>query len=80
MLDSLILSASALPVLGRTEDSLTEEASLFRLEGTVINGLGILHFTTTPGADGLWIRDSDADVIEAIGLAFEAENLVQVSF
>src|SRR5207244_264739 len=37
--DPLVLAAVALPVLGRTEDALVEEAVLLRLQGSVVDGL-----------------------------------------
>lgn len=55
--DSLILSAEALPVLCRAEDSLTEEAVSFCLEGAVVDRF--LGFFTTP-CDQLLIISGDA--------------------
>ena len=48
VLDALVLSAGALPVAGRTEDALAEEAALFRLERAVVDRLGILDFALAP--------------------------------
>ena len=39
--DALVLAAVALPVLGRTEDALAEEAVLLRLERAVVDRLGL---------------------------------------
>src|SRR4029453_14875209 len=39
--DPLVLPAVALPVLGRTEDALAEEAVLLGLERSVVDGLGL---------------------------------------
>ena len=64
VLDALVLSAGALPVLGRTEDALAEEAALFRLEGAIIDRLGVLDFAFAPGTDGVRGRDGDADLVE----------------
>ena len=44
MLDALVFSAGAFPVPGRTENTLAEEAALFRLEGAVIDRFRILDF------------------------------------
>ena len=44
VLDALVFSASTLPVLGRTEDSLTEKAALFRFECAVVDRFGVFHF------------------------------------
>ena len=80
VLDSLVFSAGALPVLGRTENSLTEETAFLWLEGPVVNRFRILHFATTPRADRVGIGDRNADVIEAVGLALKAEDFVQMGF
>ena len=44
--DTLVLAAVALPVLRRTEDLLTEESVLLRLERAVVYGLGLFDFAT----------------------------------
>ena len=43
--DALILTAGALIVFCRTEDSLAEQAIALRLVGTVVDGLGLGHLT-----------------------------------
>ena len=40
---ALVLAAVALPVTGWTEDLLAEQAILLRLEGAVVDRLGLLH-------------------------------------
>ena len=54
--DALVLAAVALPVPGGTEDLLAEEPVLLRLQGAVVDGLGLLHLTVRPLADvvGRW--------------------------
>jgi hypothetical protein len=64
VLDPLVFAAGALPVLGRTEDALAEEAALFRLEGAVVDRLGVLDFALAPGPDGVRRGDGDADLVE----------------
>ncbi len=49
--DTLVLTAVALPVLGRTEDLLAEESVLLRTERAVVDGLGLLDLTVRPGAN-----------------------------
>ena len=49
--DALVLAAVALPVLGRTEDLLAEQAVLLGLERAVVDGLGLLDLTVGPRAD-----------------------------
>jgi len=44
MLDALVFSAGAFPVLDRAENAFAEQAAFFRLERAVIDGLGIFDF------------------------------------
>ena len=46
VLDTLVFSASTLPVTGRSEDSLTEETAFFWFESTVVDGFRIQHLAT----------------------------------
>ena len=68
MLDALILTARALPILDGTEDALAEQATFFGLERAVVDGLGILDLTLGPGAHDLRAGDGDADVINQVDL------------
>ena len=43
--DALVLTAGALIVFRRTEDSLAEQAVTLRLVGAVVDGLGLGHLT-----------------------------------
>ena len=51
VLDALVLSAGTLPVLGRTEDTLTEKATLLGLERPVVDRLRVLDLAAAPGTD-----------------------------
>src|SRR5207245_7495997 len=44
----LVLAAVALPVFHRSEDPLAEQPVALRLEGAVVDGLGLGHFTPRP--------------------------------
>ena len=46
--DSLVLSAVAFEVFGRTEGAFAEEAILLRLQCPVVDGLGLGHFSVGP--------------------------------
>ena len=46
--DTLVLTASALPVAGRAEDLLAEQAVTLWLQGAVVNGFRLLHFAERP--------------------------------
>src|SRR5204862_2664846 len=49
--DALVLAAVALPVLGRPEDLLAEQAVLLGLERAVVDRLRLLHLAVRPHAD-----------------------------
>ena len=51
VLQALVLAAQALVVLDRAEDLGAEQAVAFRLEGAVVDGLGLLHLAERPRAD-----------------------------
>ena len=74
MLDALILSAGAFPVLDRTENALAEQAAFFRLERAVIDRLGVFDFPFGPGTDGFRRGDRNRDVLDLIDLV-QAEQL-----
>ena len=48
VLDALVLTARTFPVLDRTKNTLTEQATLFGLEGAVVDGFRVLDFTLRP--------------------------------
>ena len=79
VLDALVLAAGAFPIPGGTENALAEETTFFRLEGPVIDRLGILYLAMAPLADGIRGGDGNRDLVEADG-AFLAENFANVRF
>ena len=64
--DPLVLAAVALPVLGRTEDALVEEAVLLRLERPVVDRLGLGDLALRPLPDLVRAGERDADRAEVI--------------
>src|SRR5262249_8890983 len=64
--DALVLAAVALPVLGRTEDTLAEQAVALGLERAVIDRLRLGDLARRPVADLLRRREPDADRVEII--------------
>src|SRR5207249_535811 len=64
--DALVLAAVALPVPGRPEDPLVEQAVLLRLEGPVVDGLGLLDLAVGPRADLVAGGESDAKLVEVV--------------
>src|SRR5215213_633672 len=64
--DALVLPAVALPVPSRTEDALAEEPVALRLQGPVVDGLGLRDLARGPVADLLAGRKPDPDGIEVI--------------
>src|SRR6202020_3240667 len=66
--DALVLAAVALPVLGRTEDALTEEAVLLWLQRAVVDRLWLCDLTGTPRTDLLRGGEADFDCVEIIDI------------
>src|SRR5262249_31451721 len=64
----LVLAAVALPVLRRTEDALVEQTILFRLEGPVVDGLGLGDLALRPLANLVRAGERDADRVEVVDL------------
>src|SRR4051794_35967785 len=73
--DALVLAAVALPVLGRTEDALAEEAVLLGLQGSVVDGLRLCDFTGGPGSDLLRRSEADRDGVEIVDVDHAARPL-----
>src|SRR6187399_687449 len=72
--DTLVLTAGALPVPGRTEDLLAEEPVLFRLQGAVVDRLGLLDLAVRPLADVVSSGQTDAQFVEVV----DVEHFVYV--
>src|SRR5438552_3035300 len=66
VLHPLVLAAQALVILDRPEDAGAEQPVPLRLEGAVVDRLGLLDLAIGPGADALRAGDRDADLIEAL--------------
>ena len=73
--DALVLAAVALPVLGRTEDLLAEQAVLLRLERAVVDRLGLLDLAVRPRAD--LVRGGERD--RELGGVVDVEHWCLVS-
>ena len=74
----LVLTAGALPVLGRTEDLLAEEAILLGLERAVVDGLGLLDLTVGPHADAVRGREPNFQVGEIVDVEHDCPLSVLV--
>ncbi len=74
---ALVLAAQALVILHRAEDLGAEQAIALRLEGAVVDGLGLLHFAVRPGTDFLRGSQSDLDGIELFFLRNLLEQIEQ---
>src|SRR5216110_3940192 len=68
MLQALVLAAQALVVLDRPEDLGAEQAVPLRLEGAIVDGLGLLHLAVGPRADLLGRCEPDLDRVELLVL------------
>src|SRR5690606_17780763 len=64
MLQALVLAAKTLVILGGTKDLCAEQAVTLRLEGAVVDRLGLAHLAEGPRADLFRRGDADADRIE----------------
>jgi hypothetical protein len=64
MLHALVFAAQALPVGYGAEDAGAEQAVPLRLEGAVVDGLGLGHFAMGPAPDFFRRGQADADGIE----------------
>src|SRR5438067_1872207 len=64
--DALVLAAVALPVLRGTEDALTEETVLLRLERPVVNGFRLGDLAGRPTPNLLRGSEPDADRVEIV--------------
>ena len=64
--DALVLAAVALPVLGRTEDALAEQAVLLGLQRAVVDRLGLGDLARRPVVDLLGRGQADLDRIELV--------------
>ena len=64
--NALVLAAVALPVFGRAEDLLAEQAVAFRLERAIVNRLRLLDFPKGPSADLLGRCQPDAHGVEVV--------------
>jgi hypothetical protein len=68
VLHALVLAAQALVVLHGAEDARAEQPVTLRLEGAVVDRLGLLDLAIGPRADTLRRGDADLDLVEGFGL------------
>ena len=62
----LVLAAVALPVPGRAEDLLAEEAVLLRTQRAVVDRLGLLHLAVRPDPDLVGGGQPDLELVEHV--------------
>ncbi len=75
VLQALVLTAQALVIFDRPEDTGTEQTITFRLESPVVDGFRLFHFTERPGADHIRGGQTDFDTIKFFGLALGFQKL-----
>ena len=66
MTDTLVLSAVALEVLGRTEDALAEEPAVLRLQCSIVDRLWLGYLTVRPAPDRLGRCKADPNGVEVV--------------
>src|ERR687895_633882 len=64
VLHALIFAAIALPIFRGAENLGAEKPIAFRLEGPIVDGLGLFDFAMRPFADFRRRRNADADPVE----------------
>ena len=64
--DALVLTAVALPVLGRSKNALAVQAVTLRLQGAVVDGFGLFDLAVAPSADLLRGGKADFNGIENV--------------
>src|SRR3954466_10369284 len=75
VLHALVLAAQALVILDRPEDARAEQAVTLRLEGPVVDGLGLFDLAVRPGQNLLRARDRNPDLIEDLRRGLRAEQI-----
>ena len=76
--DALVFTASTFPVTGWSENALTEETAFFWLEGPVVNGFRIFHFTFRPTPDDFRGCYGDGNLIEGFWTFVHAKDFAKV--
>ncbi len=76
--DALVLAAVALPVPGGAEDLLAEEPVLFRLEGAVVDRLGLLDLAVAPLTDVVSGGQADPELVEEVDVEHYASIPLRV--
>ena len=79
VLHALVLAAVALVVLDRTEDLRAKEAVPLRLEGSIVDGLGLLHLAEGPFPDFVRRRQADSKRIEGQRVLGLLEEVVEIA-
>ena len=74
ILDALVLTAKALIVLYRAEDTSTEKALTLRLERPVVDGFRLLDLTGRPGPDLFRAGNRNLDRLKARGWGVLVED------
>ena len=69
VLEALVLAAQALVVFYRAKNFGAEQTVTFRLEGTVVDGLGLFDFTVRPGMDQVGRGQADANGVKVVIVA-----------
>ncbi len=78
--DPLVLAAVALPVPGRAEDLLAEQAVLLRTQRAVVDRLGLLHLAVRPDADLVGGGQPDLELVEHVHIEHRVPASCRVSF
>ena len=64
--DALVFATSTFPVAGGAENTLAEEAVLFGLQGSVVDGLRLFNLALGPATNVVGGGESDAELVEEV--------------
>src|SRR5580658_2510120 len=78
VLHSLVLAAQAFVILHRPEDPRTEKTVALRLEGAIVDRLGLFDLAMRPAQYLFWTRKRNADPIEGRNLFARLEDVHQL--
>ena len=72
---ALVFAAQAFVIFYRPENTGAEQTIALWLEGTVVNGFRLFHFTERPGTDHVWRGQRNLDRIKLFGFSLRFQKL-----
>src|ERR1700739_3281991 len=75
VLHPLVLAAQALVILDRPEDARAEQTVALRLEGAIVDRLGLFDLAVRPGLNLFRTRDRNPNLVEDLSRHLRAEKI-----